>query len=203
MENTFVHQKRTIMAKGLTAVEKSIFKCIGDNRNFVLDGGAGSGKTETLKRVLTHISDIYPDKKIVCITHTNLAVDEIKSRVGGDYLISTIHSFLYSLIKDYKKNTHQIIHNIYQISHVQALSREDFDNEKVYRTERHDKYKKVHKKFSKLRYKLRKELTGKVIGKKEYEKDSDRYDVELNIGVKELNDYIKVLVESLDYKLIK
>ncbi len=86
-------------SKKLTALDH-VFSCIANNKNFVLQGGAGSGKTESLKRVLEHLSSNYSGKKIACITHTNLAVDEIISRVGNDYTISTIHSFLNSLIKD-------------------------------------------------------------------------------------------------------
>ena len=91
----------------LTALEK-VFSYIESNQNFVLQGGAGSGKTESLKRVVEYIFSTYPRKKIACITHTNLAVDEIVSRVGNDYTISTIHSFLNSLVKDYKKNIHEV-----------------------------------------------------------------------------------------------
>ncbi len=76
-----------------------VFKCIKDGDNFILQGGAGSGKTESLKRVLEYISQNYPDKKVACITHTNLAVDEIISRVDEEYTICTIHSFVNSLIK--------------------------------------------------------------------------------------------------------
>ena len=85
----------------MTPLDK-IKQSIEENKSFVLQGGAGSGKTETLKEVLEYISEKYPDKKVACITHTNLAVDEIKSRVGEQYTISTIHSFLNSTIKDYK-----------------------------------------------------------------------------------------------------
>ena len=83
-------------------VVDKINECISKNQNFVLQGGAGSGKTESLKQVLEQISENYPDKKVVCITHTNLAVDEIVSRVGNGYTVSTIHSFLNSFIKNYK-----------------------------------------------------------------------------------------------------
>ena len=77
----------------------TILDCIESNKNFVLQGGAGSGKTETLKQLLSQLNIKYPNKKIACITHTNLAVEEIKSRVGEGYVIDTIHSFLYSIIK--------------------------------------------------------------------------------------------------------
>jgi len=102
----------------MTALDE-IKKCIRDNKSFVLQGGAGSGKTETLKRTLEFISDNYPKKEIACITHTNLAVDEIKSRVGRQYTISTIHSFLNGLIKDYKKNIHQVIHELFHLDQME------------------------------------------------------------------------------------
>lgn len=66
----------------------SIKQCIEDKKCFVLQGGAGSGKTETLKNVLEYISENHPNKKVACITHTNLAVDEIKSRVGDKYILA-------------------------------------------------------------------------------------------------------------------
>ncbi|MCS3868794.1 chromosomal replication initiation ATPase DnaA [Chryseobacterium ginsenosidimutans] len=70
-----------------------------DFNNFVLQGGAGSGKTESLKQILEYITENYPDKKGVCITLTNVAIDEIKARVGdkNNFVVSTIHSFLNDL----------------------------------------------------------------------------------------------------------
>ena len=41
--------------------------------------------------------------------YTNAAVEEIVRRVGDRYPISTIHSFLYGLIGDYKKNIKAVI----------------------------------------------------------------------------------------------
>ena len=136
------------MASEITPLEH-IIQCIKNKDNFVLQGGAGSGKTETLKQVLGYISKHHPKKRIACITHTNLAVDEIKSRVGGDYTISTIHSFLHSLIKRYKKNIHQVIHEIYQLPKVEDLSEEDFDDDRAYKKKRYYEYKKAYEKYAK------------------------------------------------------
>ena len=72
--------------------------CINDKRSFVLHGGAGSGKTETLKELLVYINQSNPKAKVMCITHTNVAVNEILSRTGNAFPVSTIHSFLNSLI---------------------------------------------------------------------------------------------------------
>lgn len=117
------------MDSRITPLDK-IINCIKNNRNFVLQGGAGSGKTETLKQLLEFISEHYPEKKIACITHTNLAVDEIKSRVGDQYTISTIHSFLNSLTKDYKKNIQRVIYDIFKLSNVERKGLENYEDEK-------------------------------------------------------------------------
>ncbi|MCT7656200.1 AAA family ATPase [Oceanimonas sp. NS1] len=83
---------------------EKIKECIGNEQSFVLQGGAGSGKTETLKRTVSFCNEKFPNKKIVCITHTNKAVDEIIDRVGLEVEVSTIHSFIGGLVKPYKRN---------------------------------------------------------------------------------------------------
>ena len=88
---------------------KKIQECIVSKKSFVFQGGAGCGKTETLKQTLQILSKDYPKKRIACITHTNFAVNEIIDRVGEGYNISTIHSFLGSLIKNYTKVIHEVI----------------------------------------------------------------------------------------------
>ena len=53
----------------ITAVDRCK-KCIDNKRSFVLQGGAGSGKTESLKELLIYISQTNPKAKVMCITHT-------------------------------------------------------------------------------------------------------------------------------------
>jgi DNA helicase-2/ATP-dependent DNA helicase PcrA len=158
-------------------------------RNFVLQGGAGSGKTETLKQVIEHISEHYPDKKIACITLTNTAVDELKSRVGEKHLISTIHSFLNQIIKDYKKNMHQIIDTIFTLKKVEELE--------------HDIYKDKYKKYSDRLYALHKQKIKKYAGKVEYKKDPNYFNTELNTKIELLNAEIVGLIKAKDYSSIR
>ena len=67
-----------------STVMEHIVKCIEDKRNFILDAGAGSGKTYTLIESLNYLIDQNgkqyksTGQKIACITYTNVAVDEIK-----------------------------------------------------------------------------------------------------------------------------
>jgi DNA helicase-2/ATP-dependent DNA helicase PcrA len=160
-----------------------------DFKNFVLQGGAGSGKTETLKDIISYISEKYPGKTIACITHTNVAADEIKSRVGDQYEISTIHSFLNNLIKKYKKNLKEILPDIFLIENIQEES--------------HDSYKKSHTKYSSKLYAVKKESTEKVIGKREYDKAPANFNFDLNEKIKQLNLEIKQIIRDKDFEFIE
>ena len=72
-------------------------------RNFLLSGGAGSGKTHTLVGVIRRILEENPSKHIACITYTNAAADEINRRVNHpNVTVSTIHDFLWENIKHYQ-----------------------------------------------------------------------------------------------------
>lgn len=84
---------------------KEIDKCINNNNNFWLSGGAGSGKTYSLVQTINLIKEKYNNKTIACITYTNVAVNEIRERVinDKDFIVSTIHDFLWENIKNYQK----------------------------------------------------------------------------------------------------
>ncbi|HGO5824616.1 TPA: UvrD-helicase domain-containing protein [Mannheimia haemolytica] len=78
---------------------KKVFEAIKDGKNFILEGGAGSGKTYSLISIIENLSRDEPDKSIVCITYTNNAVAEIRSRISNDKLwVSTIHEFIWHII---------------------------------------------------------------------------------------------------------
>lgn len=87
-------------------LEKEVIEAleyIKKGENFLLEGGAGSGKTYSLVSLINKIFSDDPSAKIVCITYTNNAVAEILSRVQNDNLqVSTIHEFLWKLISKYQ-----------------------------------------------------------------------------------------------------
>lgn len=96
----------------LTEADLRIQECIEAKRSFVLDAGAGSGKTSSLVEALRYLVSGAHGKKlarqsqrIACITFTNVAKDEIVERTGNNPLItvSTIHEFLWAIIKPYQK----------------------------------------------------------------------------------------------------
>ena len=83
---------------------QEIFQCIDSERNFLLSGGAGSGKTYSLVQVIRQVISENPTAKVACMTYTNAAVKEIEERVNHNNLnVSTIHDFLWDNIKHFQK----------------------------------------------------------------------------------------------------
>lgn len=83
---------------------QEIFQYIDSKRNFLLSGGAGSGKTYSLVQVIRQVIVENPTAKVACMTYTNAAVKEIEERVNHNNLnVSTIHDFLWDNIKHFQK----------------------------------------------------------------------------------------------------
>ena len=166
----------------LTPIEEAK-SCIRENQNFLFQGGAGSGKTESLKDLLKFLSEEHPEKKVVCITHTNKAVEEIQERVKDEkYTISTIHSFLHYLIKDYKKNIHEVIYELFRLERVES--------------DEHKEYKRIYVKYADKLYSVKGEKVGAVIGKKIYDANKFSYINELNENIEKLNHAILEKIKS-------
>lgn len=92
-------------------VLEQIEKFLNKKQSFLLEAGAGSGKTRTLIESLKHLLEkeskslTDSNKSIACITYTNVAVDEINERIDNNPLVIalTIHEFLWYVIKNYQK----------------------------------------------------------------------------------------------------
>lgn len=113
------------------SIEKA-FDCITQKQSFVIEAGAGSGKTRSLVESLKFIlgNDIKrlekDNQKIVCITYTNVAKDEISERIDKNPLVfvGTIHEFLWEIIKNYQNELRvEIIdfNNLDQKKHIENL----------------------------------------------------------------------------------
>lgn len=95
----------------MTAADDKIQKCLDKRQSFLLDAGAGSGKTYSLVKALNYIRGgvrselVRNSQKVACITFTNVAKDEIIERTEHDplFVVSTIHDFLWSVIKTFQK----------------------------------------------------------------------------------------------------
>jgi Superfamily I DNA and RNA helicases len=83
---------------------QQIMEHIANGNNFLLSGGAGSGKTYSLVQVIKQVIADNPISKVACMTYTNAAVKEIEERVNHKNLnVSTIHDFLWDNIKHFQK----------------------------------------------------------------------------------------------------
>ena len=97
-------------AAGLEKEVLEALKCIKQGKNFILQGGAGSGKTYSLVSLIKELFRENPSYKILCITFTNNAVAEILSRVDNNNLtVFTIHEFIWSLIKKYQNEIKKVL----------------------------------------------------------------------------------------------
>lgn len=92
------------MVEELDETIQSIIQCLNDNLNFKLEAGAGAGKTYSLIETLKYIKNKYPKRKILCITYTNNAKDEIIERLDNqdNIIVSTIHDFIWKFISPFQ-----------------------------------------------------------------------------------------------------
>jgi len=78
--------------------------------SFVMIAGAGSGKTTSLVKAMDYVAKtkrpelVRRGQQVACITYTEVAVAELMRDLGHDKLfhISTIHSFLWTLVKPFQ-----------------------------------------------------------------------------------------------------
>ena len=81
-------------------------------KSFLMVAGAGSGKTTSLIKGLMEVLTKHGEKlklrrqKVACITYTEIAAGEIWADVGKNPLVhvSTIHSFLWSLVRSFQSD---------------------------------------------------------------------------------------------------
>lgn len=101
------------------ALEK-LFQAINDKKCFRFEAGAGAGKTYSLIKALKYLiekQDTLLSKKnqqIACITYTNVAVEEINSRIDNNPVVfaGTIHAFCWSLIQGQQRLMREFIPTI-------------------------------------------------------------------------------------------
>jgi DNA helicase-2/ATP-dependent DNA helicase PcrA len=95
--------------KFIDEIEEIMFH-IQKGHNFLLSGGAGSGKTYSLVQTLKHIAVKYPTARVACVTYTNAAALEVKNRANIKNLrVSTIHDFLWDTIAPFQKEMKQTL----------------------------------------------------------------------------------------------
>lgn len=104
-----------------TEADRELYDCLNSSppRSFLMIAGAGSGKTTSLIKGLTEILNKHGERlklrrqKVACITYTDIAAGEIWADVGNNPLVhvSTIHSFLWSLIRSFQTDIQRWVVN--------------------------------------------------------------------------------------------
>ncbi len=97
-----------------------IKRLLEQKQNFVLEAGAGAGKTYTLVQSLKYLLETrgqefqQKGQKVACITFTNVARDEIISRIDNNPCVfpETIHAFCWSLIRSFQPEIRQVLNDV-------------------------------------------------------------------------------------------
>jgi DNA helicase II / ATP-dependent DNA helicase PcrA len=99
------------------ATQKRVKECLDSGTSFVLEAGAGAGKTHSLGESLDYLLErrgkelVRARRRIACITYTNVATNEILTRTDRHPAIycSTIHAFCWSLIRGFQPQLRVIV----------------------------------------------------------------------------------------------
>ena len=97
-----------------TEADRELYRCLNSSppQSFQMIAGAGSGKTTSLIKGLTETLNKHGERlklrrqKVACITYMEIAAGEIWADVGNNPLVhvSTIHSFLWSLVRSFQSD---------------------------------------------------------------------------------------------------
>jgi DNA helicase II / ATP-dependent DNA helicase PcrA len=87
-----------------------IREAVDSRQSFLVEAGAGAGKTSSLVETLNHLIEQSATQRwanhrqVACITYTNVAVNEIVTRIDDNPRVrcSTIHSFCWEAIKRFQ-----------------------------------------------------------------------------------------------------
>lgn len=118
-----------IAKKIADSIDNDIINVLKSKRNFLVEAGAGSGKTHSLLNVISWLEDNadFSDRSVACITYTNVAVDEIKERISNSSTIipSTIHTFAWESIKRFQKD---LINSIFSLEQLRSFSEQEIES---------------------------------------------------------------------------
>lgn len=93
-------------------LDKLVISTLSSGQSFRVEAGAGSGKTHSLMKVIDWLEREkrkelkINGERVACLTYTNVAVDEIKSRLKSENFIQpcTIHNFAWSCMSRFQSS---------------------------------------------------------------------------------------------------
>ena len=108
---------RKIAENRANEIDLQIIETLNRGDSFRVEAGAGAGKTYSLMKVIEWLEkekrQVLRKKghRVACITFTNRAVDEIKSRLKSDDFIRpcTIHNFAWSCMSRFQSSLIKIV----------------------------------------------------------------------------------------------
>lgn len=159
-----------------TEVIEKIINCIDENRHFILEAGAGSGKTHTLMQTINYLQNgnrkknLGKKQNILCITYTNVAKNEIIERLDcyKGITIATMHEFLWDFIKQFQLELEQQVKKLIEIDI--------------------DKHNSIIEKAN------------KIVSKPKSNTNIEKKMEEIENSMKKLERYKTVKINSIDYK---
>ncbi len=168
-------------------VEELIIECINNNESFIIEAGAGSGKTWSLVQALFYIIESKGkqlkklNRKVMCITYTNIAKEEIIERTKANELIEvkTVHDFLWDIIKPFQKEL--------KIELMEIVTIKYNDQQKILSTSKNTTKKWAEAKEKAEKYKVTLDELEKFHGRIEYHEYYNR-----KKGIISHNDVISV-----------
>ncbi len=94
-----------------------IYSCIENKKSFILEAGAGAGKTYSLNKSLTYILEQQGAKmqrnaqQVACITYTNVAADNFTSTQNNHPALfsGTIHSFCWTILSKFQAELRKLV----------------------------------------------------------------------------------------------
>lgn len=148
-------------------IQESICNSIDDFQDIIFNAGAGAGKTfaliESLKHIITNHGGRLSshNQRIMCITYTNVAINEIKERLGNSDLVqvSTIHENLWQLIKNHQ--------NELVVIHTEKLNFDLVELKDKLTESQDEKILKVFKVYRDLTSELKQSFTSFILDNKE------------------------------------
>jgi len=104
------HERSSPALTAAREADDQVLQCLRVNQSFLLEAGAGAGKTYSLIEALQQLLATQGQalrrrsQRIACITYTNAATAVINTRIDGNSLVltETIHAFCWSLIRGFQ-----------------------------------------------------------------------------------------------------
>lgn len=139
-------------------LQDDLNSCFDQYTSFIFNAGAGSGKTYALVQCLEYLiksksNDLkIHNQKIICITYTNVATNNIKGKIGRNdtVLVSTIHERLWEIIKKQQPELLKI--------HMEVLEKDIENNKKKLNEKQNYAVLEDKDSLDKLIFEYRKEL---------------------------------------------